>query len=140
MNSGSRNIVRINYGVVLALGLALLAPLALSLGYRDGSWPSFALPAAVMVPLGWAGLRATRPASRRAEVYIANREVLASVTLAWVLAAVLGGVPYLIEGTFASPIASTFESMSGFTTTGSTLLSEIEAETPSILFWRSLTQ
>lgn len=49
-------------------------------------------------------------------------------------------MPYLIEGTFASPIASTFESMSGFTITGSTLLQEIEAETPSILCWRSLTQ
>jgi trk system potassium uptake protein TrkH len=52
----------------------------------------------------------------------------------------LGGAPYLIEGTFASPIDSTFEAMSGFTTTGATLLSDIEAESPSILFWRSMTQ
>lgn len=140
MNLSLRNIVRIDSGVVLALGLALLAPLAISLLYRDVSWASFAIPAAVMVPLGWTGLRATRPPSRRSEVYIANRDVLFSVTLAWVLAALLGGVPYLIEGTFTSLIDSTFESMSGFTTTGSTLLSEIEAETPSILFWRSLTQ
>lgn len=56
------------------------------------------------------------------------------------LAAVLGGTPFLVEGTFASPLDSTFEAMSGFTTTGATLLSDIEAETPSILFWRSLTQ
>jgi trk system potassium uptake protein TrkH len=72
--------------------------------------------------------------------YVLPKDVLLSVTLAWVLAAVLGGVPFLIEGTFQSPMDSTFEAMSGFTTTGATLLSEIEAETPSILFWRSMTQ
>lgn len=140
MNLNLRNIARINSGVILALGLALLAPLTISLIYQDGSWISFALPAAGTILLGWAGLRATRPASRRSQIYIANRDVLFSVTLVWILAALLGGVPYLIEGTFTSPISSSFEAMSGFTTTGSTLLSEIEAETPSILFWRSLTQ
>jgi trk system potassium uptake protein TrkH len=48
-------------------------------------------------------------------------------------------VPFLIEGTFHSLIASTFESMSGFTTRGATLLTDIEGETPSILFWCSMT-
>jgi trk system potassium uptake protein TrkH len=62
------------------------------------------------------------------------------VTLAWVVAALLGGVPFLIEGTFDSLLDSTFEAMSGFTTSGSTLLSDIEAQSPSILFWRSMTQ
>jgi trk system potassium uptake protein len=56
------------------------------------------------------------------------------------VAALLGGVPFLIEGTFDSLLDSTFEAMSGFTTTGSTLLSDIEAQSPSILFWRSTTQ
>jgi Trk-type K+ transport system membrane component len=72
--------------------------------------------------------------------YVSNRDVYLSVTLAWVVAALLGGVPFLIEGTFDSLLDSTFEAMSGFTTTGSTLLSDIEAQTPSILFWRSMTQ
>jgi trk system potassium uptake protein TrkH len=56
------------------------------------------------------------------------------------VAALLGGVPFPIEGTFDSLLDSTFESMSGFTTTGATLLSDIEAQTPPILFWRSMTQ
>jgi trk/ktr system potassium uptake protein len=55
------------------------------------------------------------------------------------LAALLGGVPFLIEGAFSSLVDSAFEAMSGFTTTGATLLSNIEAQTPSILFWRSMT-
>src|ERR671911_215763 len=133
----ARVVVRINAGVILSLGLALLVPLILSLLYRDGSWKSFLIPAAVMIPLAAAGLRASRLHSVG---YVLDRDIYLSVTLAWVLAALLGGIPYIIEGTFTSLLDSTFEGMSGFTTTGSTLLSDIEAETPSILFWRSMTQ
>jgi trk system potassium uptake protein TrkH len=136
----ARIIIRINAGIAVALGLVLLAPMLLSLGYGDGSWASFLLPAAAMIPVGALGLLSTRPASRQAMHYVSNRDVLFSVTLAWVLAALLGGIPYLIEGTFFHPIDFSFEAMSGFTTTGSTLISEIKAQTPSILFWRSLTQ
>jgi trk system potassium uptake protein len=118
--------------------VALLGPLALSLFYRDGSWTSFFVPATGMVVAGGMGIRATRSPGRAAE-YISNRDIYLSVTLAWTLAAILGGIPFLIEGTFRSPLDSTFEAMSGFTTTGATLLSNIEAQTPSILFWRSMT-
>jgi trk system potassium uptake protein TrkH len=127
-------------GVVLSLGLALLVPLAVSLLYADGSWESFLIPAAAMVAVGGLGFRATLPRSGRRLGHVLPRDVLLSVTLAWVLAALLGGTPFLLDGVFLSPIDSTFEAMSGFTTTGATLLSEIEAQTPSILFWRSMTQ
>jgi trk system potassium uptake protein TrkH len=133
----SRVVVGVNAGVMLALGLALLVPLALSLLYRDGSWESFLIPAAAMIPLGAAGLWMSR---LRGMGLVLERDVYLSVTLAWVLAAFLGGIPYILEGTFTSLQDSTFEGMSGFTTTGATLLSEIEAETPSVLFWRSMTQ
>src|ERR671917_1117520 len=129
---------RVVFGVVLALGVALLVPLALSLLYRDGSWASFLWPGAAMTLVGGVGLRVTTSLFRRPR-YVSNRDVYFSVTLAWVIAALLGGVPFLIEGTFHSPLDSTFEAMSGFTTTGATLLSDIEAQTPSILFWRSMT-
>ena len=123
--------------MILAIGLTLLVPLGLSLLYEDGSWKSFLVPAAVMIPLGTAGLWASR---LRGVGYVQDRDIYLAVTLAWVLAAVLGGIPYVLEGTFANLLDSTFEGMSGFTTTGATLLAEIEAETPSILFWRSMTQ
>src|SRR5918995_965039 len=135
----ARVVLRVNAGVVLAIGLALLVPLVLSLLYGDGSWRSFLLPAVAMITAGAVGILVTRPPGRAAE-YVSNRDVYLSVTLAWTLAALLGGVPFVIEGTFNSLLDSTFETMSGFTTTGATLLSEIEAETPSILFWRSMTQ
>ena len=92
-----------------------------------------------MALIGGVGLRLTSSLFRTPR-YVSNRDVYLSVTLAWVVAALLGGVPFLIEGTFDSLLDSTFEAMSGFTTTGSTLLSDIEAQTPSILFWRSMTQ
>jgi trk system potassium uptake protein TrkH len=133
-----RVIIRVNAGVILALGLALLVPLALSLLYRDGSWMSFLLPAALMVVAGIVGFRLARPRGRAPE-YVSNRDVYLSVTLAWTLAALLGGTPFLVEGTFHSVLDSSFEAMSGFTTTGATLLSDIEAQSPSILFWRSMT-
>jgi trk system potassium uptake protein TrkH len=90
-----------------------------------------------MIPLGAAGLWASR---LRGGGVVLERDVYLSVTLAWMLAAFLGGIPYVLEGTFTSFLDYTFEGMSGFTTTGATLLAEIEAETPSILFWRSMTQ
>jgi trk system potassium uptake protein len=133
-----RVIVRVNAGVVLAIGLALLVPLALSLLYRDGSWASFLLPGALMVAAGIVGIRLASPRGRAPE-YVSNRDVYLSVTLAWTLAALLGGTPFLVDGTFHSLLDSSFEAMSGFTTTGATLLSDIEAESPSILFWRSMT-
>jgi trk system potassium uptake protein len=132
-------VTRVLSGVALAIGLSLLVPLALSLLYADGSWESFMLPAAAMVLVGAGGLRITGSPGRQAG-YVSNRDVYLSVTLAWILSALLGGIPFLIEGTFKSLLDSTFEAMSGFTTTGATLLSDIEAQTPSILFWRSMTQ
>jgi trk system potassium uptake protein TrkH len=132
-------VTRVLSGVVLAVGLSLLVPLGLSLLYADGSWESFLLPAAAMVLVGAGGLRVTGSLGRRMG-YVSSRDVYLSVTLAWILSALLGGVPFLIAGTFDSPLDSTFEAMSGFTTTGATLLSNIEAQTPSILFWRSMTQ
>lgn len=136
----SRIVLWINAGVLLALGVAMLVPLALSLLYADGSWPSLLVPAAAMIAAGGLGFWFLRPNTRGGEAYVAPKNILLSVTLAWILASVVGGSPYLIEGTFTNPIDSTFEAMSGFTTTGATLLPDIEAESPSILFWRSMTQ
>src|SRR4028118_1639795 len=93
----ARFVIGINAGVILALGLALLVPLIISLLYRDGSWASFLIPAAVMIPLGAAGLWASR---LRGVGLVLERDVYFSVTVAWVLAAFLGGIPYILEGSF----------------------------------------
>jgi trk system potassium uptake protein TrkH len=65
---------------------------------------------------------------------------LLAVTLAWVGASVAGAVPLLAAGTFSSPLDAFFEATSGFTTTGSTLLADIEPEPDAVLLWRSIMQ
>jgi trk system potassium uptake protein TrkH len=67
------------------------------------------------------------------------RDGFISVALSWVLFSVLGTLPYIFSGTIHSFINAFFESASGFTTTGSTILQDVEALPYSILFYRSLT-
>ena len=68
-----------------------------------------------------------------------NRDGFLSVTLSWVVFSLLGALPYLISGTIPSFIDAFFESTSGFSTTGSSILKNVEILPYSILFWRSLT-
>lgn len=68
------------------------------------------------------------------------REGFVAVSLGWAVLSVLGALPYLMSGCFVSPVDALFESFSGFTTTGATLIADLEAMPKSILFWRSFTQ
>jgi len=81
------------------------------------------------------------------DVDLGPRESLLLVALAWLAVSVVGAVPYVIAGygstsTLAHPINALFESMSGFTTTGATVMGEISTEQHShaVLIWRQLTQ
>lgn len=73
------------------------------------------------------------------EETIHYKEGFAIVSFSWLFAAFFGSLPYLISGTFTNFADAFFESMSGFTTTGFTVLRDIQALPPGILFWRSLT-
>lgn len=68
-----------------------------------------------------------------------NRDGFLSVTLSWVIFSLLGALPYMISGSIPSFIDAFFESTSGFSTTGSSILQNVESLPFSILFWRSLT-
>lgn len=70
---------------------------------------------------------------------ITNREGFLSVSLGWISFTALGTLPYLLSGTIPSFFDSFFECASGFTTTGSTIIQNVEILPRSILFWRSLT-
>ena len=69
-----------------------------------------------------------------------RREGVLIVVGSWLLASIVGAIPYLASGVLASPVDALFESASGFTTTGATVLQNIEAAGHPILVWRSLTQ
>ena len=71
---------------------------------------------------------------------ITKREVFITVTFAWIAMALFGTLPYLLSGAIPSFTDAFFESMCGFTTTGSSTLINLEAFPKSLLFWRSFTQ
>ncbi|MCZ7530520.1 MAG: TrkH family potassium uptake protein [Acidimicrobiia bacterium] len=71
---------------------------------------------------------------------IDTRSVFSAVTAAWVALAVASSVLYLVTGTFSSFADGMFESISGFTTTGASVLDPIEGTPAGVLFWRSTTQ
>ncbi len=67
-----------------------------------------------------------------------HKEGICVATLAWILAAAFGALPFYFYGTFPTYTDSYFEAMSGFTTTGASVLVEIEKQPAGILFWRDL--
>src|ERR671925_1999872 len=99
-------------------------------------WPFLATGVAVGA-LGW--LLERVPGSKDA---VGVREGFLVVSLTWLLAAAVGALPYLLSGEdqLASPVDAYFESMSGFTTTGATVLTDVEALPNSLVMWRQLTQ
>jgi trk system potassium uptake protein TrkH len=76
----------------------------------------------------------------RSQNKIMRREGIVIVGLSWVQVGMLGGLPYIFSHPGLDPIAAFFESVSGFTTTGSSVMTDIEAYPRAILMWRSVTQ
>ncbi len=70
---------------------------------------------------------------------IQKKEAFLTVTLSWLIVSIVGCLPYLFSGSIPSVVDAFFESMSGFSTTGASILTDIEILPKSILFWRSLT-
>lgn len=132
-----RLIVPILAAVLLAVSLAMLTCLAAALISGDGAALAFALPAAVGIPVSLAALRSARLLR---SMPLRPRDGFFAVTMAWVLAAAFGMLPFLIGGTFDRPVDAFFEAMSGYTTTGATLIDDIEGQPRAILLWRSLSQ
>ncbi len=123
--------------VLIYISLPLLVPIAVALGYGESPAP-FLATVAVAVAVG-AGLRRLHPAPD-----LGHREGFLFVALTWLVVPVLGAIPYLVagQGTVAHPVDALFESMSGFTTTGATVLGEISIDRHgrAMLLWRQLSQ
>ncbi len=126
--------LRILGALLLYLGGTLLFPIPFSLFYQDGVWPAFIYSALTCFGVGGILFSCCRSSKD-----LSVREGFAVVTFGWTFFALFGALPYILSGAIPSPLDAFFETMSGFTTTGSTILTEIEALPKSLLFWRSLT-
>jgi trk system potassium uptake protein TrkH len=124
-------------GAVLKyLGAAFLVPAAVAAWYGEPPWP-FVIAAALTTAFGW-GLEAVTGEQER----VRPREGFFVVAVTWLLVPVFGSVPYLLGGDvqLENPVDAYFEAMSGFTATGATILTDIEALPRGLLFWRQFTQ
>ena len=116
--------------------MAACALLALVLGEPE-QVAAFLVPAAFVGLLSATVLAGLRHVAR--EVLL-TREGFLFVTLGWISVSLSGSLPFVLSGAIPDYADAFFESMSGFTTTGATILTDIEALPRSILFWRSLMQ
>lgn len=118
--------------VLLVECAALLIPLLVALIYGESPLP-FLLTILLLALLG--GGLSMLPAKR----HFYTREGFFSVGLIWLITGIVGGLPFYFSGYFPTFIDCVFESCSGFTTTGATILTDIEALPKGILFWRAFT-
>lgn len=126
--------------LVACVGLTMILPLVWAFYYQDGTAAPLSLSMMITVAAGVLTFFVFRdPEASRSQSVMTHREGMAIVALGWFAAGAFGGLPFYLAGTFESVVDCVFESLSGFTTTGSSVLSDIEAVPRPILFWRSLT-
>ena len=121
----------------LFLGLSMVAPLAISLIYHDGSSISI-LNSFIITSIS--GIAMFFLAKTNNTSSLSQREGMAIVTLGWISAGLFGSLPFFLSGSIGNITDAYFESISGFTTTGASILSNIESLPEGILFWRSMIQ
>ncbi len=122
--------------LLICLAATMLAPFFVGLYYADGS--AGPLIKAFLVTLG-AGAFLLFAFKPRERINLSHREGVAVVSLSWVSAGLFGALPFLLGGTFDGLTDSYFEAISGFTTTGASVLTDIEVVPRGLLLWRSLT-
>ena len=119
--------------ILLTEAALLMLPMAVALVYGEAAAP-FLLPALLLALIG---LVLGRRQPRRSNLYA--RDGFAVVALAWVLMSAFGALPFVLSGDIPNFVDAFFETVSGFTTTGSSILTEIEPLSRGGLFWRSFT-
>jgi len=134
-----RPVLRILGLVLYVLAIAELVPLVWCLFPADGaSARGLLIGAGSSAMLGLAIRTGAGRALEEGDLY--RREGVLVVVGSWLLASIVGAVPYVASGAIPNVVDALFESASGFTTTGASILADIEAVAQPILFWRSMTQ
>ncbi|MEW6079859.1 MAG: potassium transporter TrkG [Thermodesulfobacteriota bacterium] len=127
-------ILHFNGYLLIFLGVSLIFPLAAGLYYHDDSFRPLLYAMATVIASGAGLVVFNRPRSGEA---INRREGMVAVALGWTAAGVAGALPFYFGGVLPSFTDALFESVSGFTTTGASVLTNIEGVSKGYLFWRS---
>lgn len=118
-----------------AMSLILLLPMAVSLIYKESSFFSFLITSLISLSIGVI----LRVVTRKHNKFLYAREGFLIVSLAWLSASLVGCIPFIISGEIPSFFDAFFETVSGFTTTGASVVKDVEAMSKGMLFWRSFT-
>ncbi|MDD9305173.1 MAG: TrkH family potassium uptake protein [Desulfobacter sp.] len=131
-------ILRIIGILLFFLGLSMAVPLAASLYFADGAHIGHGVAMALTMAMGI--LLVLVSAKANGQTYINQKEGMAVVALGWLGIGLFGALPFFMAPDFSTYTDAFFESVSGFTTTGSSIMSNIQGAAPSLLLWRSLIQ
>jgi len=124
-------------GLLLAtLGGAMILPSIVDLISNNDDWEVFAFTGILTFLIGF-GLYS---GARGIPHVMTTRQAFVMTTFSWLALAVFGAIPYYLSGAVPTFTDAFFESMSGLTTTGSTVITNLESQPPGILFWRGIQQ
>lgn len=120
--------------ILLIEGAFMLLPILVAVIYREQAITAFLITAAAALVAGFL-LRAKKPA--KTTLYAKDGFVI--VALSWIVLSLVGAIPFTISHEIPSYLDAVFETVSGFTTTGASILTDVEALSHCMLFWRSFT-
>lgn len=127
-------VLRIFGSLLSFTGAMMVFPIIVALIYGDGSEIAFLLSGVISMSVGlvlwWAN---------RTQKELQTKDGFLIVTMGWILLSAVSALPFVIHGSIPSFTDAFFEMMSGYTTTGSTILTNIEGLPHGLLFWRSMT-
>lgn len=132
----SKLICRVMGFLILIETAMLLCSMAVSLYYKEDDLASFIITSILTFVVGNVLLFIGRGAEKK----LGRRDGIIIVSTAWIVVSLFGMLPFYISGYIPNITNAFFETMSGFTSTGSTILDDIEALPHGLLFWRSMTQ
>ncbi len=125
--------------ILMVIGVSMFLPLFFSIYYREDVVIDIGISSLICLIIGLILVLWLKGRKKEKEVEISHKEGMAIVTLSWLCASGFGALPFFISGHIPNYIDAFFETTSGFTTTGASILTNIEAMPKGLLMWRSLT-
>ena len=130
-----RMVVNMIGKLMVAEAFLMLLPLAVSLYYGEDCIIPFAITIIISLLLGWIMIVASNPGNR----IIYAKEGFVIVAFSWIVLSLIGALPFYISREIPSYVDAFFETVSGFTTTGASIVVDVESMSKGLLFWRSFT-
>lgn len=130
------SVARVLLRLLAIVALFMVFPVVVAVAYGELDLiPYFAVPIVLTLVVAWGGVRLLK----RASDALSTRDGFLLVAMSWIVVSAVSCLPFYFSGAIPSFVDAYFETMSGFTTTGASILADIESLPRSMLFWRSLT-